>query len=101
MLFRPCAPDRISRAIMRAQDKGGFDPRHAQWIHAAVYLGDEENICEANFKLPGYQDDVNICSAFRYCDGEHAIRARRPKNMTQKQRLRIAIGALTHLGRKY
>jgi hypothetical protein len=44
---------------------------------------------------------VIIRSAFTYCDGHHAIRARRPKNMSPKQRLRIAIGALTSLGKGY
>jgi hypothetical protein len=103
LLTRPADPstDAVSRGIMAAQERGGFHARHAQWTHAAVYLGDDEHVCEANFKFPGYRDDVEIRSAFVYCDGKHAIRARRPKNMTQKQRLRIAIGALTNLGRRY
>ena len=103
LLFRSVNPaaDSISRRIMQAQADGGLHQRHAQWTHAAVYLGDGEHICEANFKVPGQPDGVTLRSGFDYCDGEHAIRARRPKNMTPQQRLRIAIGALTNIGRSY
>ena len=103
LLFRSVNPaaNSISRRIMQAQADGGLHQRHAQWTHAAVYLGDGEHICEANFKVPGQPDGVTLRSGFDYCDGEHAIRARRPKNMTPQQRLRIAIGALTNIGRSY
>jgi hypothetical protein len=100
VLFRPVSLDRISRAIVEAQ-RTNFPERHAQWTHAAVYLGDDEHVCEANFKVPGSPNGVTIRSAFCYCDGEHAIRARRPKNMDPKRRLIIAIGALTNLGSGY
>jgi cell wall-associated NlpC family hydrolase len=103
LLFRPVDPnsDSISVGIKRVQSAGGLPERHAQWTHAAVYLGDDEHVCEANFKVPGQPNGVNIRSAFAYCDGLHAVRARRPKNMTQKQRLRIAIGAMSNLGKSY
>ena len=102
LLFRPISTDSdaISRAIIVSQEKI-FPKRHAQWTHAAVYLGDDEHICEANFKVPGIPSGVNIRSAFCYCDGAHAIRARRRKDMNPKLRLRIAIGALTNLGAGY
>jgi hypothetical protein len=102
LLFRPIPgdSDAISRAIVESQLKV-FPERHAQWTHAAVYLGDDEHVCEANFKVPGSPSGVNIRSAFCYCDGAHAIRARRPRNMNPKLRLRIAIGALTNLGAGY
>ena len=92
-LTRLIAPetDRVSRAIIDSQERGGFHRRHAQWTHAAVYLGDDEYVCEANFKIPGYSNGVILRSAFFYCDGSYAIRVRRPRNMTPKQRLRIAI----------
>jgi hypothetical protein len=102
LLFRPTTanPDVISRAIVDTQLKI-LPERHAQWTHAAVYLGDGEHICEANFKVPGAPSGVAMRSAHCYCDGEHAIRARRPKNMDSKTRLRIAIGALANLGASY
>jgi hypothetical protein len=51
--------DAVSRAIVETQRKT-FAPRHAQWTHAAVYLGDGEHICEANFKVPNVPHGVNI-----------------------------------------
>lgn len=93
--------DNVSKGIVDAQIAGGLPPRHAQWTHAAVYLGDDEHVCEASFKFPGYEDDVTIRSTFTYCNGQYALRARRPKNMTSKQRLRIAIGALANLNKRY
>lgn len=103
LLFRPITPssDSISQRITQAQLSAGLHVRHAQWTHAAVYLGDGQNICEANFKAPGQKDGVVIRSVFDYCDGSSAIRARRPRNMTPQQRIRIAIGALTNLGKGY
>jgi hypothetical protein len=79
LLFRPVNPaaDSISRRIRQAQADGGLHRRHAQWTHAAVYLGDGEHICEANFKVPGQPDGVTLRSGFEYCDGGYAIRARR------------------------
>ncbi|HLH90996.1 MAG TPA: hypothetical protein VKX28_21300 [Xanthobacteraceae bacterium] len=102
LLFRPVDPrsDKLSLRIIEAQGKI-LPARHAQWTHAAVYLGDDEHICEANFKVPGAPNGVNVRSVFCYCDGKHAIRARRPRNMDSKSRLRIAIGALTNLGSRY
>src|SRR5262249_35818251 len=86
VLTRPMHPnsDFASLAITSAQQEGGFPIRHAQWTHAAVYLRDDEHICEANIKSPGYPNGVVIRSAFEYCDGTYAMRARRPKNMTAK-----------------
>jgi hypothetical protein len=102
ILFRPIPSDadHISHQIVRAQMQFRHE-RHAQWTHAAVYLGDDEHICEANFKVPNIPYGVNIRSIFCYCDGAHAIRARRPINMNAKQRLRIAIGAATNVGAGY
>jgi hypothetical protein len=102
LLFRStiAEPDVVSRAIVDAQLRV-LPERHARWTHAAVYLGDGEHICEANFKVPGAPNGVVMRSAYCYCDGLHAIRARRPKNMSSKTRLRIAIGALANLGAGY
>lgn len=103
ILTRPAEPatDSISLKIMAAQEHGGFHKRHAQWTHAAVYLGDGEYLCEANFKVPNIKAGVMLRSAHTYCDGTYALRARRPKNMTPQQRLRIAIGAVTSIGKSY
>jgi hypothetical protein len=102
LLFRSTIPepDLVSRAIVEAQRKV-LPERHAQWTHVAVYLGDGEHLCEANFKVPGISNGVVMRSTYCYCDGLHAIRARRPKNMDSKTRLRIAIGALANLRAGY
>lgn len=42
-----------------------------------------------------------VRSLHAYCDGLHAIKARTPKNLDDKQRLRIAIGAMTSIGKAY
>lgn len=103
LLFRPTTPntDSISQRISQTQLDAGLHIRHAQWTHAAVYLGDGQNICEANFKTPGQKDGVVIRSVFDYCDGTSAVRARRPRGMNPQQRIRIAIGALTNLHKGY
>jgi hypothetical protein len=103
LLFRPIQPqtDSISQRITAAQNAAGLHMRHAQWTHAAVYLGDGQSICEANFKTPGQPNGVAIRSVFDYCDGTSAIRARRPANMSGQQRVRVAIGALANLGKSY
>jgi hypothetical protein len=93
--------DRISRRIVDAQTRGGFHERHARWTHAAVYLGDDEHIGEASFWVRGFPSGVILRSIHSYCDGTHVIRARRPRDMTTKQRLRIAIGALRNLRKGY
>lgn len=103
LLFRNVPPhiDRVAKAIVSAQSKGGLHERHAQWTHAAVYLGDGEHVCEANFGLAGFPRGVIMRSAHCYCDGTYAIRARRPRNMDERQRLRIALGAMSNLGKGY
>src|ERR1700676_86670 len=75
LLFRPVNPesDSISQRITAAQLDAGLHRRHAQWTHAAVYLGDGQSVCEANFKTPGQRDGVVIRSVFDYCDGTCAI----------------------------
>lgn len=103
LLFRNVPPhvDRVGHAIVSAQTNGGLHERHAQWTHAAVYLGDGEHVCEANFGLAGFPYGVIMRSVHCYCDGTYAIRARRPRNMGEQQRLRIALGAMTNLGKGY
>jgi hypothetical protein len=101
VLTRSVDPDRISQNIIAAQLAGGLPDRHTKWTHAAVFLGDGEHICEANFKESGFRWGVNVRSIFDYCDGNTALRVRRPANMHIEQRIRIAIGAMTNIGKGY
>jgi hypothetical protein len=102
ILTRPVDPkaDSVSWRIQRAQE-ARLDRRHAQWTHAAVYLGDGENICEANFKVRGFRYGVIVRSIHAYCDGEYAIRARRPIVPNAQARMGIAVGALVNLNKGY
>jgi hypothetical protein len=101
ILFRPVPADadRISIEIVHHQERV-FPRRRAQWTHAAVYLGDDEHICEANFKVPNIPQGVNIRSIFSYCDGAHAIRAVTNVGAGYgfKNILRFAWAANTHRG---
>lgn len=103
LLFRSVSEplDYVSSHIVSAQLQGGLAQEHAKWTHAAVYLGDDEHICEANFGIAGYPNGIIMRSAHTYCDGQHAIRARRPKSLDDKQRLRVALGALSNLNKGY
>lgn len=101
VLTQPVDPDGISKRIQEAQRKGGMSAADSAWTHAAVYLGDGENICEASFKEPGFRWGVNIRSIFDYCDRNFAIRVRRPANLTIEQRIGITVGALTRIGHGY
>lgn len=101
VLTRSIKPDTISAKIVAAQTKGGLPARHAQWTHAAVYLGDGDHICEASFKETGFKWGVNIRSIYDYCSGEFAIRVRRPSGLSAQQRVGVAIGAMVSVGNGY
>lgn len=97
ILVRSVAPDKVGARICDAQVKGGFSQAHAQWTHAAVYLGDGDNICESTFKETSFSGGVIMRSIHFYSNGESALKARTPKNMTIEQRIGIALGAVTRL----
>ena len=102
LLTRPVpeSAEWISKKIVEAQ-ASAFAEEDAQWTHAAVCLGDGENICEANFGVAGKASGVIVRPLNEYADGHHVIRVRRPIGLTDQQRLRVAIGALTNLRKTY
>ncbi|MDR6640873.1 hypothetical protein J2X57_000067 [Luteibacter sp. 1214] len=85
--------DWVSRGIVKAQ-ASAYEEQDAQWTHAAVCLGDGQNVVEANFKIPGLRRGVMIRNLQEYADGQHALKLRRPR-MSDLERYRIVIGALT------
>ena len=101
VLTRAIKSDSISYQIIKAQMNGGLPTRHAQWTHVAVYLGDGDHICEANFKERGFSWGVNIRSIHDYCSGDFAIRVRRPSGFSDQQRIGVAIGAMVSIGKGY
>jgi hypothetical protein len=98
---RSITPDRLGQRIVSAQVEGGFAAKHAQWTHAAVYLGDGEHICESTIKEPGFRWGVIMRSIHFYSNKECALKARRPKLLTMEQRIGIALGAVNRIGDGY
>ena len=101
VLVRSIKPDSVGKKIEHAHTNGGFAQRHAQWTHAAVYLGDGESICESTFKEKDFRWGVIMRSIHYYCNNETAIKVRRPKNMSMERRIGIALGAVNRLGDGY
>src|ERR1700693_4303524 len=48
ILVKASQPDFISKQIEKLQALG-YGSEHAAWTHAAIYLGDELMLCEAQF----------------------------------------------------
>lgn len=69
-----------SREIIKAQSKA-YSTLDAHWTHAAVWVGDGENICKATFGVPGRKGGVIVRSINEYADGHHAIKVRSPLRM--------------------
>lgn len=86
ILVSSMKPDFVQRAIKKVQIKGGYSEEHAQWHHAAVYLGDY-GLCEAS------RNGVNARKIYPYIGG-HLIRVRRDKNLKNNQQWKIAVQAL-------
>jgi hypothetical protein len=87
-------PPAISSYIQRLQRRAGFEEQHAQWHHAAVYIGDER-ICEAQ------TSGMRVESIYRYSAGAHRIRIRRDQQLSEAEGIKIALEAATRLNYKY
>ncbi len=83
------------RVIEAVQKNLGYHERDYQWHHAAVYLGIEGSICEADL------DGVRYGSMDRYSTGNHFIRVRRPLGLSDDQRWQIALKSLIELNKGY
>jgi hypothetical protein len=83
------------RLIERFQKKLGYHERDFIWHHAAVYLGVDGKICEADL------DGVRYGSLDRYSSGNHFIRIRRAPNLSDNQRWQIAVKSLVELNKRY
>ena len=101
MLTKDLAPDWSTRAITNAQIKGGYARTDSAWTHAAVYLGDGQNVCEATFTSPLRGGSVQVNPLWNYCGG-YALRIRRSLFVQDKELgWRMVIYALTHLKKDY
>lgn len=92
VLFSKVEPGLNQRAVMAAQERGGFDVLDARWQHAAVYLG-EDGLCEAT------RAGVRVGSVLEYA-GSHLLRVRRP-GLDVHDQYRLCIKALTRLPDPY
>lgn len=102
ILVRETKTDRVGRAIVGAQLRGGYHCNDARWTHAAMYVGDGITLCEATFSLnPFEKGGVILTPVWEYC-GSHIVRVRRPKELkTSNDRWLVAISALTNLNKAY
>lgn len=103
ILTRDLKPDKVSATITVAQTRGGFDGTDAIWTHAAVYLGDGRNVCEATFDSLWAGGSVRVTPIWDYC-GKYGLRIRRSKYVEQSGRdvgWKLALYALTHLRKQY
>jgi hypothetical protein len=86
----------ISHKVIEAVQKNlGYHERDYRCHHAAVYLGIEGKICEADI------DGVRYASIDRYSTGCHYIRVRRPLGLSEDQRWQIAVKSLIELKKGY
>jgi hypothetical protein len=86
-------PDAAARQIVSAQTRGGYAPEDAQWQHAAVYIG-EGYVMEATLRR------VRYAPIYPYL-GEHRLRLRRPLDLSDDDRWRIAIQASVRANERY
>jgi hypothetical protein len=83
----------ISRWIVAAQRRGGFDPLLARWHLAAISVG-HDHVCEA---VP---TGIRYGPLHRYV-GAHLIRVRRDASLTPVQRYELALRSVVRLKETY
>jgi hypothetical protein len=89
-----------SPLTVQVQANGGYASEHARWTHAAMYLGDDFNVIEATTDNY-YSGNVRVTHLDKYCTGQFAMRIRRPKLTTEKDRLKLCVRALSRLRLRY
>jgi hypothetical protein len=82
------------KVIEAVQRELGYHERDCIWHHAAVYLGAEGKVCEADL------DCVRYGSLDRYSTGQHYIRVRRAPGLSDDQRWQIAVKSLVELNQR-
>jgi hypothetical protein len=101
ILTRLIKPNRISQIVSEAQKKGGYSEFASSWTHAAVYLGDGQNLCEATGKSLYRRGSVHVTPLWEYC-GDHALLVRRSAHVSDREvGWQLATYALTHLNKPY
>lgn len=102
LLSRELKPDRISSTITDVQSVGGYADADARWTHAAMYVGDGQNILEATFDSLTSGGDVRLTSFDEYCQGVHALRFRRSRFLQNHQEgWVVCVRAMSRLKQPY
>jgi hypothetical protein len=92
----------ITDGIADVQNRIGYGRSDAQWVHAAMYLGDGANVVEATIDGLFAGGNVRITHLDDYCDGSNILRFRRSGFLTQeRQGWLVCIRALSRLGKPY
>lgn len=94
MLVSALAPPSVSRAIQQVQRAAGFAQPHAQWHHAAVYVG-HGLVCEA--LITGARAN----SLWKYCSGTHRLLFRRDERLSDLESCHVALHAALKLKYRY
>jgi hypothetical protein len=93
------APDWISEKIEEIQI--GYGAERAKWTHAAIYLGDELMLCEAQLDLLGGVCEVRVTPVEDYV-GTHSILVKRSRHAsTASKGWAIATAAASKIGGRY
>lgn len=100
ILTRAAEPDIISREIQTAQAKA-YNKQAAAWTHAAIYLGDQRLICEADIDPLARTFCVKVSPLTKYL-GTHEILVRRSQLANERENgWAIATAAATRIGDGY
>ena len=98
LLSQTLDKDAISSLIEKVQRDGGYAADNSKWSHAAMHLGDQENVVEATFDDIHSGGSVRITSIDEYSDGRYALRFRRPRKVTSKSDgWKLCVRALSRL----
>jgi hypothetical protein len=102
LLSHDLIPDAVSNLIAKIQIDGGYHHSDARWTHAAMYLGDGENVVEATFETLFSGGSVRITSVDDYCQGSHTLRFRRSRYVQgSEDGWRLVVRALSRLRQPY
>jgi len=94
LLFQPLKPGWLQSLIIGHQSKR-YEKEHAGYTHAAIYVGYDGLLCEAEF--PGGVHLSNLDEKLEDC----CMTVRRPVGLTRNLRRAIARGAVEHRNTRY
>ena len=100
ILAKSQTPDLISRAIRMVQESA-YGTQRAQWTHAAIYLGDELMLCEAQFDAAALIFKVIVAPCWNYFGTNDLLVKRSKWALDREKGWAIATAAATKIGNAY